>query len=146
MSGASSTRSTWCTLRPLRPKRWPGSAPSLPSKMRSAASPPILGRASASQEPGRCSTNCEPGWRGHCAACLPRAKPRARSVTRFGAGVPSRAKAKMACSRSTTAQLNGRCEPSLSDARTTSSSDRTAAVNVPRFKRMGRLINFYYLF
>jgi len=54
------------------------------SKGRYAASPPISGLASASREPGPCWTSCEPGWRRHCVACLRKARPRARSDTRYG--------------------------------------------------------------
>ena len=57
---------------------------------------------------------------------------RLRSDMRSRAGGPSPATPKMACSRSTTAPPSGRCELSLSDERTSSSSDPTAAANAPQ--------------
>src|SRR5580692_7042939 len=43
MPGASFTKSMWCMLRRPQPKRWPGSALFMRSRLRFAASPPILG-------------------------------------------------------------------------------------------------------
>ena len=104
---------------------------SMPSRRRSAESPPISGGVFARREPGRCSMNCANGWRNHSVRCRRRAKPLARFVMRYRGGAPSRVTPTTACWRSTTAPPNGRCGLSLWDGRTFCSPDPTAAVSAP---------------
>jgi len=139
MPGASSTTSIWRTLRPLPPKRWPGSALSMQSRTRSAGSLLISGWVFARRGPGHCSMTCANGWRRRFARCLRRARLQLRFDIRSHAGELSPAIPKMDCSRSTTAPPNGRLELSLLEGRT-SHLHRTPAGNaLPRTFQLAAL-------
>jgi|GEM_PF-6392948 len=122
---ASSTRFISRIPRPSQPKRSSASPRSTPSKPRSEAAPPMYAKQFVRRGPLLCSITYATGWKTHSRSS--RASPirRRRSATPSRAGMSSIDMPTMANWRSTTTPPNARCASSPSDAKTSSSRDRT---------------------